>query len=121
MEGVKRNDDRTGLQELFDGFLLSLQSEGRAGGTIGYYRNLIHPFLGYPQNKGWSNNLGSLEAHGLREFLSWVGSRTYESSIGNGTKQVRKANRATALPYYRALRRLFNWAIEVGYLESIPF
>jgi len=33
---------------------------------------------------------------------------------------VRKAKPSTAWPYYRALRRLFNWAVEEGYLESSP-
>jgi len=54
----------------------------------------------------------------LREFLSWVGGRASEYSVGNGTKRVRKPKPMTAWPYYRALRRLFNWAVEEGYLES---
>jgi len=33
---------------------------------------------------------------------------------------VRKAKPSTAWPYYRALRRLFNWAVAEGYLESSP-
>jgi integrase len=33
---------------------------------------------------------------------------------------VRKAKPSTAWPYYRALRRLFNWTLEEGYLASSP-
>jgi len=29
--------------------------------------------------------------------------------------------RPTAWPYYRALRRLFNWAVEEGFLKTSPF
>ena len=117
---MKRNDNRIGLQELVDGLLFSLQAEGRAIRTIGYYRDLLRPLLGYAQDKGWSDNLDSWEAQRLRGFLSWVGSRTYERSIGNGAKRIRKAKPSTAWPYYRVLRRLFNWAVEEGYLESSP-
>jgi integrase len=56
----------------------------------------------------------------VREFLSWTGSRICEHSVGNGTKRIRQAKPSTAWPYYRALRRLFNWAVEEGYLESSP-
>jgi site-specific recombinase XerD len=61
--------------------------------------------------------LGSRE---IREFLLWVGARTYEYSAGNGTHLARKAKPSTAWPYYRALRRLFNWAMEESYLKSSP-
>jgi len=117
---MRCNDSRIGLQDLVEGFLFSLQAEGRAPRTIGYYKDLLHPFLGYARDKGWSDGLCSLDTHRVREFLSWVGSRTCEHSIGNGTRRVRKANSHTAWPYYRALRRLFNWAIEEGYLKSSP-
>lgn len=117
---MKRNDRRIGLQQLVDGLLFSLRAEGKAAGTIEYYRDLLQPFLGYARSKDWVNGAGSLDAHRLREFLSWVGSRTQEHTVGNGTKRRRKAGSHTAWPYYRALRRLFNWAVEEGYLGSSP-
>ena len=117
---MRRNDVGIGLQSLVDGFLFSLQAEGRAVRTIHYYRDLLCPLLDYAQDKGWSDNLGQLDSHRMREFLSWVASRTYEHGVGNGTRLVRKAKPSTAWPYYRALRRLFNWAVQEGYLESSP-
>ena len=117
---MRHNDNRIGLQELVDGLLFSLQAEGRAIRTIQYYRDLLRPLLDYARDKGWSDGVSSLDAHRLREFLSWVGSRTCEHTVGNGTNRVRKARPSTAWPYYRALRRLFNWAVEEGYLESSP-
>ena len=117
---MRHNDNRIGLQDLVDGLLFSLQAEGKTVRTIGYYRDLLRPLLDYAQDKGWADGLSSLDAYRVREFLSWVGSRVCEHRIGNGTKRVRKAKPSTAWPYYRALRRLFNWAVEEGYLESSP-
>jgi site-specific recombinase XerD len=117
---VRHNDKAIGLRDLIDGLLFSLQAEGRSVRTIEYYKDLLSPLLIYTQNKGWSDSLSSLDTHRLREFLSWVGARADEYSIGNGTKRVRKPKPTTAWPYYRALRRLFNWAVEEGYLESSP-
>lgn len=117
---MRHNDKAIGLRDLVDGLLFSLQAEGRSVRTLGYYRDLLRPLLGYTQDRGWSDNLDSLDARRLREFLSWVGSRTCQYGVGNGTRRVRKAKQSTAWPYYRALRRLLNWAVEEGYLESSP-
>ena len=117
---MRHNDNRIGLQDLVEGFLFSLQAEGRAPRTIEYYREKLRILLGYTRDKGWSDSLSSLDTHRVRELLSWAGSRTCEHSVGNGTKRVRKAKPSTAWPYYRALRRLFNWTVEEGYLESSP-
>jgi len=117
---VRRNDNRISLQDLVEGFLFSLQAEGRAPRTIGYYRDLLRPLLGYARDRGWSDNLDSLDTHRAREFLSWVGSRTCQHSAGNDARRVREAKPSTAWPYYRSLRRLFNWAVEEGYLKSSP-
>jgi len=117
---VKHKHKAIGLRDLVDGLLFSLQAEGRSVRTVAYYRDLLHPLLDYAQDRGWSDDFRSLDAHRVREFLSWVGSRACEYIIGNGTKRVRKAKPSTAWPYYRALRRLFNWAVEEGYLESSP-
>ncbi len=117
---MRHSDHRIGLQDLVEGFLFSLQAEGRAPRTIEYYREKLHPLLGYARDKDWSGGLSSLDTHRVRELLSWAGSRTCERDVGNGTKRVIKVKPSTAWPYYRALRRLFNWAVEEGYLESSP-
>jgi len=117
---VKKNDRTVGLQDLVDGFLFSLKAEGRASRTIEYYGDLLWPFLKYAQDRGWPDNPPSLDSRQIREFLSWVGARSCEHSAGNGTRLVRKAKPSTAFPYFRALRRLFNWAVEENYLKSSP-
>ncbi len=117
---MRRNDNRIGLQGLVNGLLFSLHAEGRSARTIEYYNDLLCPLIGYVKDKGWLDDVSSLDPHSMREFLSWVGSRTCEHSVGNGTKRLRKAKPSTAWPYYKALRRLFNWSIEEGFLKESP-
>ena len=117
---MRLDDKGTGIEDLIDGFLFSLKAEGRSIRTVEYYRDLHRSFVVYAHEKDWPDNSGKVDARKIREFLSWVGSRTIVHNVGNGTKRVRKAKPTTAWPYYRALRRLFNWAIQEGYLEASP-
>ena len=109
------------LRDLIAGFLFSLRAEGKSNATIEYYTYLLHLLLIYATERGWPNNLRSFDTHRLREFLTWVGTRIYELKVANnGGKITKKAKPSTAWPYYRALRRLSNWAVEEGYLKSSP-
>jgi len=109
-----------GLQDLVDGLLFSLQAEGKSTRTIGYYRDLLRPFLNYASQRRWPDDPTTLDAQNIRGFLSWIVFRCCEYAVGNGAKRVGKATPSTAWPYYRALRRLFNWAVEEGYMKSSP-
>lgn len=114
-----KHNANIGLRDLVDGFLFSLRAEGKSNGTIEYYTYLLHPLLSYADEQGWPDN--PPDTRRLREFLTWTATRTFELKVANnGGKVVRKAKPTTAWPYYRALRRLFNWAVEEGYLESSP-
>ena len=116
-----RHRESIGLRDLVEGFLFSLRAEGKANGTVEYYSYLLSPLLSYAHNQGWPDDLASLDTRRLREFLSWTGTRTYEMRVANnGGRTVKKAKPTTAWPYYRALRRLLNWAVGEGYLESSP-
>jgi site-specific recombinase XerD len=108
-----------GLDRLVNGLLFSLQAEGKAPRTHEYYSKLLRHFLKYAEDNGWSD-ARSFDAQRAREFLAWTASRTYEHSAGNGTRISRKGKPTSAWPYFRALRRLFNWAIEEGFLEVSP-
>ena len=100
---MKHNLEALKPQDLVDGLLFSLQAEGRSVRTIEYYRDLLNTFLNYARCNDLSdvNFLGATE---IRQFLSWVGSRTCEYEIGNGTKRTRQSKPSTAYPYFRALR-----------------
>lgn len=109
-----------GLRDLIEGFLFSLKAEGKSVRTIHYYRDLLGQLSQYIDKVNWPENLALIDTHKLREFLTWTGSREAQTKFGNGTIRIIRAKPSTAWPYFRALRRLFNWAVEEGYLESSP-
>ena len=77
-------------------------------------------FLIYAKSQGWPSRVNLLRPRQIRQFLSWVGSRSLEYTAGNGSRRFTKSKPSTVWPYYKALRRLFNWAVEEGYLKSSP-
>jgi len=117
---VKRDNKVIVLQDLVEGFLFSLQAEGRARRTHEYYDKLLRHFLFYAKSQGWPDRVDYLDAKRIREFLSWIGSRSFEYVAGNGSRRFTKSKPSTAWPYYKALRRLFNWSVEEGFLEESP-
>ncbi len=116
---MKHNDARLGLHEGLDGFLFSLKAEGRADRTVEYYEDLLKCFVQFAEGNGWGD-LKAVDSNQLRRFLSWVGSRTFEHDAGNGSHLIRKAKASTAWPYYKALRRFFNWLVEESLIETSP-
>jgi len=117
---VKHNVN-IGLRDIVEGFLFSLRAEGKSNGTVDYYTYLLRPLLTYATEKHWLDNAQPLDARKVREFLTWTATITFELRVANnGGKIVKRAKPSTAWPYYRALRRLFNWAVEEGYLEFSP-
>jgi len=117
---VKHVNKAIGLQDLVEGFLFSLQAEGRAPRTHEYYDKLLRHFLHYTKSQGWPERVDLLDAKRIRQFLFWVSSRSFEYVTGNGSRRFIKSKPSTAWPYYKALRRLFNWSVEEGFLEESP-
>ena len=117
---MKQNHKGIGLNDLVDNFLFSIQADGRAPRTHQYYKKLLKHLLRYARNQSWPDRLGIIDITRLRQFLSWVSTRTYEYIAGNGSIRLIKPNSSAAWPYYKALRRLFNWAVEEGLLSQNP-
>ena len=116
-----RRQQNIGLHDLVEGFLFSLRAEGKSRSTIDYYTYLLHPLLSYAKLHDWLDDILSLDTQHVREFLNWIGTRTYEKKIPHkNDKVIQNARPVTAWPYFRVLRRLFNWAVDEGYLESSP-
>jgi hypothetical protein len=107
---VKNNGKSISLSDLINGFLFSIQAEGKSPRTFQYYKDLLSTFSIFALNEGWSQNAKFVDATRIRSFLAWVGSRTHEYQVGNGTRLKTTVKPSTAYPYFRALRRLFNWA-----------
>ena len=117
---MKRDNKVIGLQDLVEGFLFSLQAEGRAGRTHEYYDKLLRHLLNYSRDQRWPHRIDQLEAKHFRQFLSWVSSRSYEYNPGNSSCRFVKSKPSTAWPYYKAVRRLFNWSVAEGLLQENP-
>ena len=117
---MRQNDKGIGLQDLVEGFLFSLQAEGRALRTHEYYDKLLRHLLEFSRDQCWPLHVNQLEPKHFRQFLSWVGSRSYEYNPGNGSRRFVKSKPSTAWPYYKAVRRLFNWGVEEGLLQENP-
>ncbi|MCL0080426.1 tyrosine-type recombinase/integrase, partial [Dehalococcoidia bacterium] len=116
-----KQHESIGLRDLVEGFLFSLRAEGKSSGTVDYYGYLLRPLLSYAIEHAWPDSALLLDTRKLREFLTWTGTRTFELKVADkGGKVVKKAKPSTSWPYFRALRRLLNWAVEEGYLESSP-
>ncbi len=114
------NRSSIGLHDLIEGFLFSLSAEGKSPKTAKCYQDLLYTLRSYAQQHNWSDDIQLLDVQKFREFLSWTGSREIVQNIHNGGSYIRKAKPSTAFHYFRAIRRLFNWAVDEGYIESNP-
>ena len=117
---MKHSDKGIGLQELIEGFLFYLQAEGRAPRTHDYYSKLLRHLIDFSRDQGWPTSISQLDARYFRQFLSWIGSRNYEYSPGKGSHRIVKSKPSMAWPYYKAVKRLFNWGIGEGLLQENP-
>jgi site-specific recombinase XerD len=81
---------------------------------------LLRHLLDFSIDQSWPPHINQLESKHCRQFLSWVGSRSYEYNPGNGSRRFVKSKPSTSWPYYKALRRLFNWGVEEGLVQENP-
>lgn len=117
---MKKSNNGIELEELVDGFLFSLQAEGRSLLTLEYYKKILKHFLSYAKSQNWHCRIDLLDSRRIRQFLSWVGSRSFEYVAGNNAHRFIKAKPSTAWRYFKGLRRLFNWSVDEGLLEESP-
>ena len=117
---MKHSQRGIGLQDLVEGFLFSLQAEGRSPQTHTYYSKLLSCLLRYSKTQSWPDHIDQLEVRHFREFLSWIGSRSFEYVAGNNCRRFAQPRSSKAWRYYKAIRRLFNWSVEEGLLEESP-
>ncbi|MDD5701429.1 MAG: tyrosine-type recombinase/integrase [Dehalococcoidales bacterium] len=115
------NHSSIGLHDLIEGFLFSISAEGKNPRTAECYSDKLHTLLKYAQEHKRPDSINLLDIQRFREFLSWTGSREIIQTNCHGGTYVRKARPSTAWFYYRALRRLFNWALESSPISSIRF
>ena len=71
---------KVGLTNLVDGSLFSVKAEGRSPRTHQYYNKLLQHLLDYAREQEWSDEIRLIDATKLRQFLSWIGIRSYSYS-----------------------------------------
>ncbi|MFX0203654.1 MAG: phage integrase N-terminal SAM-like domain-containing protein [Candidatus Hodarchaeota archaeon] len=84
---MRHSDTRIGLQDLVEGFLFSLQAEGRAPQTHEYYAKLLRHLLRYSRSQSWPDRIDQLEVRHFRQFLSWIASRSFKYVAGNNSRR----------------------------------
>lgn len=114
-------DSQLSLSSLVQGFIFSLQAEGKAPSTIQYYQGNFRRFLWYAEQHGWPDQAQSIDAWRVREFLTYAGTARNRWGIsGNGSENCREPSKTGGWRYYRTLRALFHWATSEGLLEENP-
>jgi site-specific recombinase XerD len=117
---VKHSNKGIGLQDLLEGFLFSLQAEGRSPQTHSFYSKLLGCLVKYSKSHFWPNYVDDLEVKHFREFLTWIATRRFEYVAGNNCRRTVEPRASKAWRYYKAIRRLFNWSIEEGLIRENP-
>jgi integrase/recombinase XerD len=105
---------------LVDDFFFSLTSLGRSDRTVGDYRQPLKDFLRYLAEQDLPGDITQITKHCIQGFLNYVATRRGEYFTGNGAVRHHHPTQATPFPYFKALRRLFNWACESKILRKNP-
>jgi site-specific recombinase XerD len=109
------------LQILEQGFIFSLQAEGKAPSTVSYYRGNLRLFLWYTRQYDWPDDPRSINSWMLREFLAYAGNATNRwGTKGNGSENCREPSKTGGWRYYLTLRALFRWTVAEKLLEQNP-
>jgi hypothetical protein len=61
------------LRTLVQGFIFSLQVEGKVRSTVSYYQGNLRRFLWYASQNDWPDDPRSINSWMLREFLAYAG------------------------------------------------
>lgn len=109
------------LHTLVQGFIFSLQVDGKVPSTVSYYQGNPRRFLWYARQHHWPDDPRSIDSWRLREFLSYAGSaKNRWGTTGNGSENCREPSKTGGWRYYRTLRALFRWAVAENLLKENP-
>jgi site-specific recombinase XerD len=109
------------LRTLVQGFIFSLQVEGKVPSTVSYYQGNLRRFLWYASQHGWPDDPRGIDSWMLREFLAYAGNaRNRWGAEGNGSENCREPSKTGGWRYYRTLQTLFRWAVDEKLLEQNP-
>jgi site-specific recombinase XerD len=105
----------TSIEWLLEGFRYELESIVRPN-TVEYYCGEIRRFLRWADAAGVPSDIYLITRHHVQAFFHYL-TTTYR---GKSSRNEPERIEGLRWPYYRALRRFFDWAVKEGYLESSP-
>jgi site-specific recombinase XerD len=108
------------LANLVHNMLFAMQTSGRSTRTFQYYNELLAPFLEFAHEQHWPDNPDLITANHIRHFLAWTNSRTGTYLTGHGVPRHYQPRPTKAWPYFKAIRRLYNWGIDEKLITSNP-
>ena len=108
------------LEELVQNMIFAVQTSGRSPRTCQYYHKLLSAFLGFARSECWPQDPNMITPNHIRHFLAWTASRTGTYSTGHGSVRHHRPKATKSWPYYKAIRRLYNWGIDEKLVASNP-
>jgi site-specific recombinase XerD len=107
----------TGIKigQLLEGFRYELESIAKPS-TVEYYCGEIRRFLRWADADGVPSDICLITKLHIQAFFHHLTT----SRTGDRPRNEPSRTERLRWPYYRALRRFFDWAVKEGYLESSP-
>ena len=107
--------EQTNLGWLLEGFKYDLESTVRPK-TVDYYCGGIRRFLQWVQSTDSLSDIQLLTKHHIQAFFHHLATNHKPNCSVNKPAAIERLR----WPYYRALRRFFEWAVKEGYLQGNP-
>jgi len=102
---------------LLEGFKYELEATSRPK-TVEYYCGHVQRFLRWAKGAGIPQEAHLIDKRHIQSFFHHLLQETETAVAGNGSRRGLQRTERTRWPYYRSLRRFFEWAIKEGYLEE---
>lgn len=106
---------QTNLEWLLEGFKYDLELTVRPK-TVKYYCGETQRFLQWTRATFSLNEIGLISKKHVQAFFHHLANNHRPDSLKKEPNEIERLR----WPYYRALRRFFDWAVNEGYLQSSP-
>ena len=107
--------EKTNLEWLLEGFRYDLELTVRPK-TVDYYYGGSCRFIKWIQNTENVTEIDRILKKHVQLFFHYLADNRKKRNNKTNPQEIEQHR----WPYYRALKRFFNWAIAEGYLESSP-
>lgn len=82
---MARRQNHVSLSVLMQGFILTIETEGKAPSTVEFLEGNLRRFLWYAREHGWADDARAVDAWKIREFLGYAGTAHDRWGVtGNG-------------------------------------